>query len=87
MFDPKGIDEVTLELVHDADQYVDKMFSLNFTDGDGRQMKAELDGIQIGDIIADAKAAGLPVEWPYPDGVPRRRSPDNPNEWLPLHGG
>ena len=64
-------DEVSLELATDAKRYTDKQFLLNITDGNGRIYEVVLDGIQLGDIIADARDAGMPVEWPYLDGMPR----------------
>lgn len=75
-FDSKGIEDVNLTLVHDAEKYTDKMFSLDLTDGNGNELCVLLDGIQVGDIIADAKGAGLPVGWESPDGMPRIQNPD-----------
>ena len=75
-FDPTSIDDMHLVLAHDAERYTDKMFRLELTDGDGNELCVHLDGIQVGDIIADARDAGLPVEWESPDGMPRIQNPD-----------
>lgn len=64
-------DDQHLVLVQDAEAYVDKQFILEITDGDGAEFAIHLDGIQVGDIIADARDAGLPAQWPYIDGIPR----------------
>jgi len=58
-------DDLSLELVRDAESYLNKQFVLTLTDGDGRTTEVVLDGIQVGDIIADARdGGGLPVQFP-----------------------
>lgn len=62
-FDPTAIEDASLSLVRDANFYMDKLFSLDFIDGDGNELRVQLDGIQVGDIVADAAEAGLPIKW------------------------
>ena len=58
-------DNLTLELVRDAESYLNKQFVLTVTDGDGRETEIVLDGIQVGDIIVDARdGGGMPVQFP-----------------------
>lgn len=60
-----------LSLVHDAELYPEKQFILEITDPNGRTVEIALDGVQVGDLVADARDAGLPATWPFVDGVPR----------------
>lgn len=71
-------DEAYLSLVREAPKYADNLFILDVTDEDGNRYEIHLDAIQAGDIIADARDAGLPVEWPYPDGMPNQEA----KHWL-----
>jgi hypothetical protein len=68
--------KLLLDSDEDSDSYADKLFVLELIDCEGNSFEIHMDGIQVGDIIADAREAGLPVEWPYPDGVPRVQNPD-----------
>ena len=64
-------DDLSLELVRDAESYLNKQFVLTLTDGDGRTTEVVLDGIQVGDIIADARdGGGLPVQFPCTEKRP-----------------
>jgi|GEM_PF-5517464 len=52
-----SVEDLTLELTKDSeDCYFHKQFILHVD-----EMEIVLDGIQVGDIIADAKDAGMPV--------------------------
>jgi hypothetical protein len=63
-------EEVTLQLVRDADRYIEKEFALLIEGSNGERLAVSLDGIQVGDMMTHAKAAGMPVEWDHTDGVP-----------------
>lgn len=71
-------DDVSLQLVRDAEFYMDKRLLLEIFDGNGRQFQVCLDGIQVGDIIADARDCGMPVGWEHADGVDRSGRPRRP---------
>ena len=70
MFRLLDVDDQELVLVHDDKDYTNKVFLLRLTDSDGMQLEIELDGIMVGDIIADARDAGMPVGWEFWDGTP-----------------
>jgi len=53
------VEEVRLELLQDAPKYMDKMLRLVLIDTDGDEMAFDLDGIQVGDIINDARRCGI----------------------------
>jgi hypothetical protein len=57
--------DVSLELVADATPYIQREFMLRALDVEGREMEIHLDGIQVADLIADARdKGGLPVLFP-----------------------
>ena len=64
-------DGIELELVADAESYIGKMFVLRFSYDQGQEMEIELNGVEVGDIITDARNAGVPVEWEHIDGIPK----------------
>ena len=70
-FNPTSVDDMHLVLVHDDENYIRKTFCLKLTDCDGNELTIHLNGMQVGDIIADAREAGLPVEWKPMEGNAR----------------
>jgi hypothetical protein len=59
---PFVADDVSLELVADAEPYILREFVLRALDVEGREVEIRLDGIQVADLIADARdKGGLPV--------------------------
>jgi hypothetical protein len=64
-------EEASLEIVQKGQSYRGHRCLLEIIDVDGRVLEILLDGVQVGDIIADARNCGFPVEWPYVDGAPR----------------
>lgn len=85
-FNPKSIDEAALSLQRDAEDYQDKIFLLELTDSDGYQLFVTLDGIMVGDLVADARDGGLPVEWPHADGI-NRHGCENGDHVSPVEKG
>jgi len=70
-------DEVNLKLLKDHDHYAKKEFCLEITTTEGKQIGIHLDGIMVGDIIADAKNCGMPIESFENDGIIRRPGGNN----------
>jgi hypothetical protein len=71
-FDFSAIEEVSLSMGSKAKLWQDDLFILHITDCNGIELQFQIDGLQVGDIIADARDYGLPATWPFYDGVPRK---------------
>jgi hypothetical protein len=62
-----NLEEIRLELVSDDDRYTHKTFRINLLTGSGDMNVIDLDGIQLGDLLADAEKLGMPVAFNPPE--------------------
>lgn len=61
-------EEIHLRLVGDAENPAAREFELLVTDIDGTELTIRLDGVQVGDLLDDARRCGMPASGPFTAG-------------------
>ena len=81
MADPIRAEEVHLRLIADAEIPWDKQFELLVLNGDGIELTILLDGLDVSDILDDARRCGMPPRGPFTDaGLHEDGPPTGRNE-------